>query len=264
MDIRGARALVTGATGGIGQEIATRLHGLGASVLVTGRRSEELDALVAALPGSRAIVADLVDPVEVDRLLAEIGPIDLLVANAALPATGRLEAFTTEELDRALAVNLRAPMVLAHGVLPGMLERGSGHIVLISSIAGKMPTARLSVYVATKYALRGFGASLRQDLAGTGVSASVVFPGSVIDGGMLTDAGLGVPQGTKGTTVAAVADAVVRAVEHDRGEVDAAELLVRAVAKAVGVVPSLADRLGRQRLTQAYGEELAEKLRHKR
>ncbi len=99
-----------------------------------------------------------------------------------------------------------------------MLERGRGHLAFVSSMGGKMGTARLSIYSTTKFALRGFGASLRQDLAGSGVSSSVVFPGSIIDGGMLTDAGLGASPGTKGVTCAAVGDAVVRAITRDIGE----------------------------------------------
>lgn len=85
-----------------------------------------------------------------------------VVANAALPATGTLGDFKTEELDRALDVNLRAPMLLAKHLVPRMIARGHGHLVFVASMGGKVPASRLSIYAATKYGLRGFAALLHQ------------------------------------------------------------------------------------------------------
>lgn len=100
--------------------------------------------------------------------------VDVLVANAGLPASGALEDYTRAELERALRVNLSAPIRPAHELVPRMLSRGRGHIVLISSLSAKAPTALASLYCATKFGLRGFGLALREDLRGSGVGVSVV------------------------------------------------------------------------------------------
>jgi short-subunit dehydrogenase len=207
MKIDGSTALVTRASGGIGHAIARALHREGAKVVLTGRREAELRALASELVGARVVVCDLADPEGVTKLVAELGEVHIVVANAALPAAGKIDDLTVEEMDRALAVNLRAPMVMARELVPGMLARGRGHFVFISSIGGKLPTPQLAVYAATSSGLRGFSGSLRQDLAGSGVSSSVVFPGSIIDAGMLADAGLSAPKGTKGSSSGEVAAA---------------------------------------------------------
>src|SRR5687767_12987256 len=108
-----SRALLTGATGGIGNAIARELHARGAHVLLTGRRTELLDRLKSDL-GERVevIPADLADGTELARLVEQASPISVLIANAALPGTGRLDGFTPEQIDRVLDVNLRAPIQL--------------------------------------------------------------------------------------------------------------------------------------------------------
>jgi short-subunit dehydrogenase len=181
-----------------------------------------------------------------------------------LPATGKLDDFTPEELNRALDVNLRVPMLMTQQLLPGMLRRGRGHFVYISSIAGKVPSARVPIYSATKAGLRGFCGSLRQDLHGSGVGASVVFPGTMMDAGLLADASLPSTPGTKGTSCDFVARRVIAAIEKDLGEVDAAELPVRIMARFAGVVPELAARLARRKESIAWGDQVTEGLRHLR
>ena len=163
MKISGANVLLTGATGGIGHAIARAIAAQGGKLLLTGRRAEVLEPLAAELD-ARALAVDLVEPSEVDRLAGEAGDVDILIANAALPATGALDTFTMEEIDRALAVNLRAPIALTHALLPGMIARGRGHLVFMSSLSGKAATPRLADVHATKFGLRGFAAGLRIDL----------------------------------------------------------------------------------------------------
>jgi short-subunit dehydrogenase len=175
--IAGSQILVTGASGGLGGAIARALDDRDAHLIVTGRRTDALDSLAAGLKRAQVLTCDLADRDQVERLAAEIEGVDILVANAALPASGTLDDFTTKELDRALDVNLRAPMLLAQHLAPRMVARGRGHLVFVSSMGGKVPAPRLSVYAATKYGLRGFAACLRQELAGTGVGVSAVFPG---------------------------------------------------------------------------------------
>jgi len=145
-----------------------------------------------------------------------------------------------------------------------MLRRRRGHFVYISSIAGKVPSSRVPIYSATKSGLRGFSASLRLDLYGSGVSASVVFPGSVIDAGMLADAQLPVNPGSKGVSSDAVARGVITAIEKDRAEVDAAELSVRIVARLAGMAPGLTARLTRRKDAIAWGDQVTAGLRHLR
>ena len=101
----------------------------------------------------------------------------MLVANAGLPGSGKLNSFTPEQIDRALDVNLRAPMLLAHGLIEPMVARGSGHLLFMSSLSGRAAAPGSSVYSATKFGLRGFALALREDLAPKGVGVSVVLPG---------------------------------------------------------------------------------------
>jgi short-subunit dehydrogenase len=236
MQLGGATTLLTGATGGLGQAIARGLAARGALLVLTGRRAAVLEPLAAEL-GARAVAADLSDVAEVERLLAEAGPIDVLVANAGLPGSGELGSFSGDQIDRALAVNLRAPMLLARGLIDGMIERRRGHLVFLSSLAGKAASRRGSVYSATKFGLRGFALGLREDLTGTGVGVSVVLPGFIRGAGMFHDSGAKLPPiaGTK--TPDDVARAVVEAIERDRLEVEVAPLPLRAGATLAGLAP---------------------------
>ena len=194
MELRGSSVLLTGATGGIGHAIARHLHGAGASLLLTGRRTDVLEPLAAEV-GGRATAVDLADRAAVDRLLEEAGDVDILVANAALPASGDILDFTPEQIDRALDVNLRAPMMMARVLGERMAARGRGHIVLISSLSGKSGQPGSAIYSATKFGLRGFGQGLRGDLGPRGVGVSTVFPGFIRDAGMFHESGTKLPKG---------------------------------------------------------------------
>ena len=152
------------------------------------------------------------------------------MANAGLPASGKIEDFTAEEIDRALDVNLRAAIQLAHAAVPGMVERGRGHLVFMSSLAGKVATARSTLYSATKFGLRGFAAGLRADLHGTGVGVTAVFPGFVSEAGLFADAGVTLPRGVGTRTPEQVARAVVRGIEQGKPEIDVAPIGLRAGA----------------------------------
>src|SRR5581483_8171635 len=210
----------------------------------------ELEAMAAALPGSghRALVADLAEPGAAERLVGDAGPVDVLVANAGLPGTGRLEHFVPEEIERALRVNLEAPIRLARALLPAMRERGRGHMVFISSLAGKAPAPRSSMYSATKFGLRGFALGLREDLRGSGVGVSVIAPGFIRGAGMFAKTEVKLPPGVGTRSPQDVADAVLRAIESNRAEVDVAPLGLRAGAWFGSVAPGLAgwasDKLG--------------------
>jgi short-subunit dehydrogenase len=233
------RVLVTGATGGIGTAIARAFAARGANLVLTGRREDVLEPLAGELR-ARAIVCDLADRSELERLIAEAGEVDVLVANAALPGAGELTDFSQEQLDRILDVNVRAPIALARSLTPGMIARGAGHLVFISSLNGRVASPLTSVYSATKFALRGFALGVRQDLRRYGVGVSVVMPGFVSEAGMFADTGVKLPPGMGTVPPGEVAAAVVRAVEHNRAEVGVAPLGVRLGAAIGGAAPSLA------------------------
>src|SRR5262249_31890152 len=118
MQIAGSTVLLTGASGGLGQGTARASPARGAPRSPTRRRTAALERLAAELEGSRVLPLDLSSPQEVERLAREAGDVDILIANAGIPAAGRLESFTPAEIDRTLAVNLGAPIMLAHSLLP--------------------------------------------------------------------------------------------------------------------------------------------------
>jgi short-subunit dehydrogenase len=255
MELRGSNVLLTGATGGIGHAIARALHQRGASLILTGRRAEVLEPLAAEV-GGRATAVDLGEREELDRLIEEAGDVDVLVANAALPASGDALEFRVDQIDRALEVNLRAPMILSRVLGERMAARGRGHIVLISSLSGKSGQAGSAIYSATKFGLRGFGQGLRGDLAPRGVGVSVVFPGFIRDAGMFHESGTKLPRGVGTSTPEQVAAGVVRAIEADKGEVDVAPVGMRAGAAFGGLAPTLSARVA-QRLG---GDQIARDL----
>jgi uncharacterized protein len=245
VNLGGQTALVTGASGGLGQAIARALAARGAHLVLTARRVDVLEAL-AEETGGRVLAADLSDRAAVEKLVEDAGPVDVLVANAAVPGSGRIESFSIEQIDRALDVNLRAPMVLARLMSEGMTERGGGHIVFVSSLNGKAATAGSSIYSATKFGLRGFAMGLREDLRPRGVGVSTVFPGFIRDAGMFHESGARLPSylGTK--TPEDVGRAIVSAIEHDRSEVDVAPLALRLGTAFAGLAPEVSAKVQRK------------------
>jgi short-subunit dehydrogenase len=264
MQISGSTILLTGATGGLGQAIARALHARGGTLILTGRRLDVLEPLAAELDGSRALAIDLSLPSEIDRLLAESGDIDILVANAALPAAGTLDSFTMDEIDRALNVNLRAPIALAHALVPEMTAHGRGHLLFMSSLSGKSATPGTGIYNATKFGLRGFASALRADLHGSGVGVSAVFPGFIRDAGMFAEAEVKLPTGVGTSSPEDVARAVVSAIERNRAEVDVAPLTMRAGATFAGVAPELASKVARRLGSESIAKDMEHGQRSKR
>ncbi len=245
MKLEGKTVLLTGATGGLGRAIATALGERGAKLILSSRRQADLDELALGLPGGphRTIVADLANEGEALRLLEAAGEIDVLVANAALPASGVLESFSQEQLERALRVNLEAPIRMSRELVPRLVDRGAGHLVFISSLSGKAATARASLYCATKFGLRGFALALREDLRASGVGVSVVMPGAIRDAGMFADSGASVPAMMGTGTSEQVGAAVVRAIERNRGEVSVAPIRQRALTAMAANAPELSGRV---------------------
>jgi len=256
LNLAGRDVLLTGATGGIGAAIARALAARGARVVLTGRRVEQLGALAGEI-GGRAVAADLSEPDAPARLIAEAGEIDVLVANAGLPASGALTSFSEQEIDRAIDVNLRAPVVLARLLAGPMIERRRGHLVFVSSLSGKAAAPNSSLYSATKFGLRGFALGLRQDLAPQGVGVSCVYPGFVRGAGMFADSGATLPPGVGTSSPQEVAAGVVRAIERDRAEIDVAPLGLKSGVRLAAVAPTVTarvqKRLGSFKLSEAIG-----------
>jgi uncharacterized protein len=264
MELAGRTALLTGASGGIGRAIARSVHARGAELIVTARREDVLEEVRREL-GERVepLVADLANRDDVERLAERAASVDVLVANAALPGSGEVDDFTVDQIDRTIEVNLRAPMRLAREMLPALKERGSGHLVFISSLAGKVASPGSAIYSATKYGLRGFAAGMRQDLYGSGVGVTVVFPGFVSDAGLFAESGAELPLGVGTSTPEQVADAVVRGIERGRAEIEVAPLGMRAGALLATLAPGISDRVQR-RFGAELSAEIAEGQRAKR
>jgi short-subunit dehydrogenase len=261
-DLTGARALVTGATGGLGGAITRALAAKGAELVITGRRLDVLEPLAAEL-GASAIAADLSSAAD-GRLVTGAGRIDVLVLNAALPGSGAVLDYTPEEIERAVAVNLVSPALMARRFAAEMVERRRGRIVFIGSLSGKAATIGTGVYSLTKFGLRGLAHGLRQDLHGTGVGVSIVQPGFVRDAGMFADTGLTPPPGAGTVTPGQVAEAVVSSIERDRAEVNVAPLSLRAASHLSGLAPGLSASLARRIGSEKHAAEFADRQRHKR
>jgi short-subunit dehydrogenase len=255
--------LVTGATGGIGQAIAEAFAARGANLILSGRRAQVLEPLAERL-GGRAFICDLAKREEVDRLVSNAGEVDVLVANAALPASGVFTELEQDQIDRMIEVNLRAPIALARALAPAMIARRSGHVVLISSLAGKAASPASAIYSATKFGLRGFSHGVREDLLPHGIGVSVVLPGFIRDAGMFADAEVALPRGVGTRTPQDVADAVIEAVEHNRAEIEVAPLGLRLGAAFAGLAPGLAASISRKMGGERVASDLAAGQRNKR
>ncbi len=252
--LRGRTALVTGASGGLGAHLARRLAREGMNVGLVARREPELSALATELEklGVRAVAlpADLSDLTQIDPLIERaedaLGPLDLLVNNAGLELTSDFCAYTREELAGMIDLNLTAPMLLTHRVLPGMLARGRGHVVFIASVAGKLGPAYQAPYAAAKAGLIGLTQSLRAQYRHGTVGFSVVCPGFIAGEGMYQRM---VEEGVKSnrlmgeTTLERVADAAVRAVRRDLPEVIESGAPLRPALALAVLEPRLAERV---------------------
>jgi NADP-dependent 3-hydroxy acid dehydrogenase YdfG len=257
------RALVTGANGGLGQAIARALSQRGAKLMLSGRRADALEPICAEL-GAEVCIADLAERGHVDQLNQAVVDCDVLVLNAALPASGMLDDFEPEHIDRALDVNLRAPIFAARAASLAMAKRGRGHIVFISSIAGKVSATGSALYSATKFGLRGFSLGLRADMRASGVGVSTIFPGFIRDAGLFAMTGVELPRGAGTRSPDDVARAVVRAIEGNVAEIDVAAFEQRLGGWLAHFFPDLVDATSRALGATKISAQIAAGQRSKR
>ena len=179
--------LVTGASSGIGAATARRFAAQGTTVALVARRAERLEEVASdcrvGAPDSRWWSADLSDP-EAAAALAlgiwdELGPLDVVVNNAAIPLRRAAQRLTLAEVERAMTVNYLSPVAITLALLPRFLERGSGTIVNVSSMGGRLGITHEAAYCGSKFALAGWSEALATDLLGTGVDVRLVLPGAI-------------------------------------------------------------------------------------
>ncbi len=268
-DLRGRTAILTGASKGIGVYVARALAKEGTNLVLAARSVSALEAVreeverlgvrAVAVPtdvGDRSALESLVE-----RSRSEFGAIDILVNNAGIELTLAYHKLTPEEIEEMVRVNLIAPMHLTWLVLPGMLERGQGHIVNMSSLAGKTGPAYGEPYGATKAGLIGFTQSLRATYRDSRVSASVVCPGFVEEGMYAKtkeEFGVEAPRRAGVSKPEAVARGVIRAIKKDLPEVivnpGATRLLLTMAAMSPGLGEWILERIGANAIFQKVAE----------
>jgi NADP-dependent 3-hydroxy acid dehydrogenase YdfG len=188
--LHGAAALVTGGSKGIGRAIALRLAELGAKVAICGREQSALDETLAALrkkgATAEAIVADVAKAADIERLISAVetslGQISILVNNAGVATFGPFHEQTDANWDTMLDTNLKSVFLASRAAARGMIERGGGDIINISSLAGMNSFSGGAIYCASKWGLQGLSACMAEDLRGYGIRVSTICPGSVATG----------------------------------------------------------------------------------
>ncbi len=246
----GTRALITGASRGIGRSLAQALAARQATLGLAARSTAELEALASELPGDHHVLeCDVADAsateAAIDAFVGRVGGLDLLIANAGITHYGPFKDQPLEKARQMSEVNWHGTLHTVHFGLPHLLERGRGHIVVISSGAGLRSFPQAAVYGATKAAQRMFAEALRHELAGTGVSVTVVYPGEIATS--LHDHEKDrMPAWYRGGPNAAppgeLASRILAAVERDERAVYYPPL-VRALGIAHGVNPKAGDAL---------------------
>ena len=242
------RALVTGASRGIGRSVAASLAARGATLGLVARSREELDALAAELPGEGHVVlpCDVGDRAEVDaavaRFVTEAGGIDLVVANAGIAHYGPVHALDVERAEAMTRVNWLGTLYTVKAALPHLLGRAHGHVVIVSSGAGLRSFPFAAVYGATKAAQRGFGEALRHELSGSGVGLTVVYPGEIASH-LHDHEKASMPDWYRGGPHAVPAHELAEAI-MEAIEADARSLYFPRLVRLLGIVHGISPRLG--------------------
>jgi len=257
----GTRALVTGASRGIGRAVAHALAERGATVGLAARSTSDLEALARELPGAHhPLTCDVALPASIataiEDFAAAAGGLDLLVANAGIAYYEPIATQSLEKIELMTEVNWLGTVYTVKAALPFLLEAGSGgHIVVMSSGAGLRGFPGAAAYSATKAAQRMFAEALRHELAGTGVSVTTVFPGEVRTS-LHDHEGTQMPKWYRGGPNAASAEVlaarIITAVERD-----SRQLHYRPVVKHMGILNGLSPGIADRVLRRLRGESAA-------
>ncbi len=272
-ELKDAVAIVTGGSRGIGPHIADALAQRGARIALAARSQPGLEAAARALRDRGAqvvtVTADVTSPVDrhaiVQAVERELGPVDVLVNNAGGDLQREFHNLGVKDIEGILKLNLTSAVILARLVLPGMLARGRGHIVNVSSMAGRTSFPLTETYAAAKDGLIGFTRVLRADYRRRGVSGSTLILGPVRDAGAgvrtAEEVGIKAPSGPVTVTPAQVGSAAVRAIVKDKAElavIPGPGLLLRAIMdRFPGIGPAMnhAARVDKMMLTIAEFRE---------
>jgi short-subunit dehydrogenase len=258
MQWSGTTTVITGASRGIGRAVALAAAAKGAKVGLIARNQADLEAVLADVGGQGAYaVADVAEPEELTvalrHLESELGPVDILVANAGIGAYGAFADLTAEELDHIVRVNVLGTAHAIRAVVPGMIERRRGHIVTMGSIAGRIGSPFEAIYSATKFAGVGLTEALVVELEPYGIGVSLVNPGPVATS-------FGEARGhpydrarPKPVPPEQVAEAVIKAVESGRHE-----QYVPAAFRPAVIIRHLLPPLFRSGSRRSFTRELAE------
>lgn len=271
MNLRGKNVLLTGATGGIGVHIAKSLVSEGANVSMVAYPGNQLETFTEELkqPGIKLIWfdEDLRQDNSIQKVVHEtrqqLGEIDILINNAGIEVTAPYHQLSHDTIESILRCNLRAPMLLSNLVLPGMLNRNEGHIVNISSLAGKSGPSCQEVYAATKAGLIGFTNSLRATYRKTNVGASVICPGFVEAGiydRLKTKTGLQAPKLLGTSRPETVSKAVIRAIRKNLPDVIINPIPVRPLFAISALFPKFGEWLTTLTGAHDFFDKSAERL----
>jgi len=257
--------LITGASRGIGVDIAKVFAAQGAKLALAARSGSELekvrDALTSTGATAIAVPADVSDLASLRALIKEteasLGPIDVLINNAGIEEVCDFETMDLEYMEQMLSVNVLGVIWLTRLVVPSMIQRGTGHVCNIASLAGVTPVPHNTVYSTTKHAVVGFSRSLRMELADNGVEVSVVCPGFVEGAGMFTRWGRPAPKVAPSVTSQQVADAVLNAVTKNKGKVIVTKGLAKISDVTFAAMPETAGKIMRRMGAAGFIEEQA-------
>lgn len=254
-DLRGTNVLLTGAAGALGTATARLFAEAGANLALSDRDPEALarTAEIAAAFGVRvaAIECDVLDDDQLGGLVAraetELDPLDVVISCAGIEFNAFFEDVAFEELDRQLSIHLRSPMQLIHSAVPGMLERGRGHVVVVSSLNGKVPFPCKVPYSAAKAGSIAMVHALRREYHDRPVGFSVVMPALVTGGGQaaraMESSGVKSPKGAPVATAEQCAKAIRDAIVENRAEIAVSSRPTAVIAALQWSLPTVADRL---------------------
>lgn len=238
--------LITGATSGVGLELARRLSATdGYTVMATGRNEGVLEELKTY--GVEGFCADLRDPAQIDWLVSRITPPDIVIFSAGVGRFSYAAETADEEIEEMISLNVQTPMLLTKRLLPEMMERKSGHLLYIGSQAGKVATPKTSVYAATKHALIGYTNALRMEMASHHIDVSVIHPGPIDTPFIeLADRTGGYKEalGSRILSADEVVQAVMETIRKPRREVNLPAIM-GITSKIYGLAPSLVEVIGK-------------------